>query len=63
MMACCFAAGREKNLSFILSPPLDDSVKYIINPLTDFEKPLYKLFVVEKTAKKLYDLSRRIAER
>lgn len=38
MIACCFSAGKEKNLSFIMSPPLTDSVNSIIAPLTDFEK-------------------------
>ena len=40
MIACCFSADKEKNLSFIAQPPLTDSVNTILIPLTDFEKTL-----------------------
>ncbi len=40
MIACCFSAGKEKNLSFMSQPPLTDSVNTIIKSLTDFEKTL-----------------------
>ena len=43
MIVCCFSSGKEKNLSFIASPPLTDSVNPIVSLLTDFEKPLSEI--------------------